>query len=243
MDFHLSPEEEKFRGEVRAFLDENLPVTDIRQWLGKVREKRWVGFSWPKEVGGGGGQIMQQVILKEEMAKRKAPPLGTDMMGLAWVGPSIIQYGTEEQKRRFIPEILDSKYHWCTGYSEPGSGSDLASLQCKGVLEGDEYVVNGQKIWTSLAPFAKWMILLVRTDFDVKVKHQGITCLLVDMKTPGIEVRPIKTMAGSSFFAEVFFNDVRVPAEHRLGAEGQGWQVTISALASERSSIAEVEAL
>ncbi|MBW2280930.1 MAG: acyl-CoA dehydrogenase family protein [Deltaproteobacteria bacterium] len=243
MDFHLSPEEEKFRGEVRAFLDENLPVTDIKRWLRNVREKRWVGFSWPEEVGGGGGQIMQQVILKEEMAKRKAPPLGTDMMGLAWVGPSIIQYGTEEQKRRFIPEILDSKYHWCTGYSEPGSGSDLASLQCKGVLEGDEYVVNGQKIWTSLAPFAKWMILLVRTDFETKVKHQGITCLLVDMKTPGIEVRPIKTMAGTSFFAEVFFNDVRVPADHRLGAEGQGWQVTISALASERSSIAEVEAL
>ena len=243
MDFHLTREEEAFRSEVRAFLDENLPVTDMKEWLRNVREKRWVGFSWPKEVGGGGGPIMQQVILKEEMAKRKAPPLGTDMMGLAWVGPSIIQYGTDEQKQRFIPEILGSKYYWCTGYSEPGSGSDLASLQCKAVRDGNDYRVNGQKIWTSLAPFAKWMILLVRTDFDVKVKHEGITCLLVDMKTPGIEVRPIKTMAGSSFFAEVFFNDVRVPAEQRLGAEGQGWQVTISALASERSSIAEVEAL
>ncbi len=243
MDFNLTPKEEAFRGEVRAFLDENLPVKDMKQWLARVREKRWVGFSWPAEVGGGGGAIMEQVILKEEMAKAKAPPLGTCMMGLAWVGPSIIQYGTEEQKQRFIPDILDSKYHWCTGYSEPGSGSDLASLQCKGVREGDEYVVNGQKIWTSLAPFAKWIILLVRTGFNTEVKHEGITCLLVDMKSPGIEVRPIKTMAGHSFFAEVFFNDVRVPAENRLGAEGQGWEVTISALASERSSIAEVEAL
>ena len=243
MDFQLTTEEEAFRDEVRAFLDENLPVTDGSEWLRKVREKRWVGFSWPEEVGGGGGSIMQQVILKEEMAKRKAPPLGSCFMGLAWVGPSIVQYGNEAQKQRFIPDILDSKYQWCTGYSEPGSGSDLASLQCKGVREGDEYVVNGQKIWTTLAPFAKWMILLVRTESQVEIKHEGITCLLVEMGSPGIEVRPIKTMAGSSFFAEVFFNDVRVPVENRLGEEGQGWQVTISALASERSSIAEVEGL
>jgi alkylation response protein AidB-like acyl-CoA dehydrogenase len=243
MDFNLSPKEEAFRDEVRGFLDENLPVKDMGEWLQSVREKRWVGFSWPQDVGGGGGSIMEQVILKEEMAKAKAPPLGTCMMGLAWVGPSIIQYGTEEQKQRFIPDILDSKFHWCTGYSEPSSGSDLASLQCKGVREGDEYVVNGQKIWTSLASFAKWIILLVRTDANVSVKHEGITCLLVEMDSPGIEVRPIKTMAGHSFFAEVFFNDVRVPAENRLGAEGQGWEVTISALASERSSISEVEAL
>ncbi len=243
MDFQLTTEEEAFRDEVRAFLDENLPVTDGSEWLRKVREKRWVGFSWPEEVGGGGGSIMQQVILKEEMAKRKAPPLGSCFMGLAWVGPAIIQYGTETQKQRFIPDILDSKYQWCTGYSEPGSGSDLASLQCKGVRDGDEYVVNGQKIWTTLAPFAKWIILLVRTEPQVDVKHDGITCLLVEMNSPGIEVRPIKTMAGSSFFAEVFFNDVRVPVENRLGKDGQGWQVTISALASERSSIAEVEGL
>ncbi len=243
MDFQLTPEEEGFRDQVRAFLDENLPVTDGNEWLRKVREKRWVGFSWPEEVGGGGGSIMQQVILKEEMARRKAPPLGSCFMGLAWVGPAIVQYGTEAQKQRFIPDILDSKYQWCTGYSEPGSGSDLASLQCKAVREDDEYVVSGQKIWTSLAPFAKWIILLVRTASRVEVKHEGITCLLVEMNSPGIEVRPIKTMAGSAFFAEVFFNQVRVPVENRLGDEGQGWQVTISALASERSSIAEVEGL
>ena len=249
MDFQLTPEEEAFRGEVRAFLDEHLPPADqrggdfMKNWFEDVRKKRWVGFSWPEEVGGGGGTIMQQVILKDEMAQRKAPPLGTCFMGLAWVGPSIIQYGSEEQKQRFIPDILDGAYHWCTGYSEPGSGSDLASLQCGCVRDGDEYVVNGQKIWTSIAMWSKWMILLVRTQTDVETKHDGITCLLVPMDTPGIEVRPIKNMSGGAVFAEVFFDDVRVPVENRLGEEGQGWQVTISALASERSSIAEVHGL
>jgi len=244
MDFDLASEELAFRDEVRAFLDANLPVRDPRDWMQKVREKRWVGFSWPREVGGGGGTLMQQVILKEEMARRRAPPLGTCFMGLAWVGPALIQYGSEAQKQRFIPDILDSKYQWCTGYSEPGSGSDLASLQCKGVREGDAYVVNGQKIWTSLAPIAEWMILLVRTSAASEGnKHSGITCLLVSMKSPGVEVRPIVNMAGGQLFAEVFFTNVRVPADQRLGAEGQGWEVTVSALANERSSIAEVEAL
>jgi alkylation response protein AidB-like acyl-CoA dehydrogenase len=231
MDFKFSPEEEAFRDEVCEFLDANLPADAnkndfafVAEWSRKVREKRWVGFSWPKEVGGGGGGIVEQVILKEEMSKRHAPALGTCFMGLAWVGPSIVQYGTEAQKQRFIPDILDGKYQWCTGYSEPAVGSDLAALQCKGVREGDEYVVNGQKIWTSIAMWSKWMILLVRTDFASASKHDGITCLLVEMATPGVEVRPIKNMSGSSMFAEVFFNDVRVPVENRLGAEGQGWR-------------------
>lgn len=252
MDFHLTPEEEAFRAEVRAFLDEMLPPGTntmdpqfLAVWQRRVREKRWVGFSWPKEVGGGGGSIMQQVILKEEMAKRKAPPLGSCFMGLAWVGPAIVQYGTEAQKQRFVPDILDGKYQWCTGYSEPGSGSDLASLQCRAVREGDAYVVNGQKIWTSIAMWSKWMILLVRTGPPAAAghKHDGITCLLVEMATPGITVRPIRNMSGGAMFAEVFFDDVRVPVENRLGEEGQGWQVTVSALAHERSSIAEVEGL
>ena len=249
MDFNLSPEEEAFRSEVRAFIAEYLPegvertqeVTDRFQKA--VREKRWVGFSWPAEYGGGGGSIMQQVILKEEMAKVKAPSLGTCFMGLAWVGPALIEYGTDEQKQKFIPDILDGAYQWCTGYSEPDSGSDLASLKCKCVREDDEYVVNGQKIWTSIAMWSKWMILLVRTKTDVAVKHDGITCLLVPMDTPGIEVRPIKNMAGGAMFAEVFFDDVRVPVENRLGAENAGWGVTVSALAHERSSIAEVYGL
>jgi len=245
MDFSLSPEEQAFRDEVRAFLDENLPPADRRgrefyeEWNRKVREKRWVGFSWPREVGGGGGSLMQQVILKDEMARRRAPALGTCFMGLAWVGPSLIEYGTEEQKARFIPDILDGRYQWCTGYSEPGSGSDLASLQCKAVREGDHYIVTGQKIWTSIAMWSKWMILLVRTRTDVEVKHDGITCLLVPMDSPGLEVRPIKNMSGTSMFAEVFFDGVSVPVENRLGEEGQGWQVTVSALAHERSGIAE----
>ncbi len=243
MDFNLKPEEEAFRDEVRAFLDENLPVTDQAEWLRNVREKRWVGFSWPAEYGGGGASLMKQVILKEEMVKRRAPPLGSCFMGLQWVGPAIVQYGTEEQKKKFLPDILDSQYQWCTGYSEPGSGSDLASLQCKCVREGDEYVVSGQKIWTSIAMWSKWMILLVRTDPSPESKHDGITCLLVPMDSGGIEVRPIENMAGGALFAEVFFNNVRVPVENRLGAEGQGWQVTVSALANERSGISEVEAL
>ena len=248
MDFHLSPEEEAFRDEVRAFLDENLPGDEwsgevVAAFQRKVREKRWVGFSWPKEVGGGGSSIMQQVILKEEMARRKAPPLGSCFMGLAWVGPAIIEYGSDEQKQAFIPDILDGKYQWCTGYSEPGSGSDLASLQCKAVRDGDHYVVNGQKIWTSIAMWSKWMILLVRTKTAVESKHDGITCLLVEMATPGITVRPIENMAGGAIFAEVFFDGVRVPAGNRLGEEDQGWQVTVSALAHERSSNAEVYGL
>lgn len=248
MDFNLSPEEETFRDEVRAFLAETLPegersYADIVNFQRRVREKRWVGFSWPVEYGGGGGSVMQQVILKEAMAKAKAPAIGTCFMGLAWVGPALIQYGTEAQKQRFIPDILDGKYQWCTGYSEPDSGSDLASLKCRCVRDGDEYVVNGQKIWTSIAMWSKWMILLVRTQTDVSTKHDGITCLLVEMDSPGLTVRPIKNMAGGEMFAEVFFDDVRVPVANRLGEEGQGWGVTVSALAHERSSIAEVYGL
>jgi alkylation response protein AidB-like acyl-CoA dehydrogenase len=249
MDFDYTPEEEAFRDEVRAFVGQHLSPEArkdpnfIAKWLKAVREKRWVGFNWPVEYGGGGGGIMEQVILKEEMSKAGAPPLGTSMMGLQWVGPALIEYGTEEQKRKFLPDILDSKYQWCTGYSEPGSGSDLASLQCRAVRDGDEYVVNGQKIWTSGAAYSKWIILLTRTDFEVENKHNGITCLLVEMDSPGIEVRPIKNMAGSSHFAEVFFEDVRVPVENRLGEEGNGWAVTVSALAHERSGISEVAGL
>lgn len=250
MDFELSEDELAFRDEVRAFLDENLPKgvnkkdpEFMKGWLAKVREKRWVGYSWPAEYGGGGGTLMKQAILKQEMTSRNAPPLGTCMMGLQWVGPGIIQYGTEEQKKKFLPEILDSQYQWCTGYSEPGTGSDLGALQCKGELDGDEYVVNGQKIWTTMAMIARWMILLVRTEWDPAHKHEGITCLLVEMDAPGVEIRPIKSMAGPAMFGEVFFNDVRVPASQRLGDHGKGWQVTLSALANERSGISEINSL
>jgi alkylation response protein AidB-like acyl-CoA dehydrogenase len=246
MDFDYSAEEQAFREEVRSFIQENLPPKEqrgkgfLKTWLEKVRAQGWVGFSWPKEFGGSSGGLIEQTILREEMALAKAPPLGSSFMGLAWVGPGIMQYGTQEQKERFIPDILDSKVNWCTGYSEPNHGSDLAAIQCKAVRDGDSYVVNGQKIWTTGAPFAQWIILLVRTDFDVAVKHQGITCLLVPMDAPGLEVRPIENMAGDRHFAEIFFTDVRVPVENRLGDEGDGWKVTVSALANERSSIGEV---
>jgi alkylation response protein AidB-like acyl-CoA dehydrogenase len=251
MDFDFTAEEEAFRAEVRAFIHDNLPApgdaAGLARWQRKAREKRWVGFSWPVEVGGGGGGIAEQVILKEEMARAKAPALGACFMGLAWVGPAICEYGTEAQKQKFIPDILDGKYQWCTGYSEPDSGSDLASLKCKAVRrkegQSDQYVVNGQKIWTSIAMWSKWMILLVRTDARSTDRHEGITCLLVEMDSPGITVRPIRNMSGGTVFAEVFFDDVRVPVENRLGEEGQGWRVTISALAHERSSIAEVTGL
>ena len=246
MDFDFTSEEQAFRAEVREFLAENLPPRAERgrgfmgEWLKKVRGKRWVGFSWPEEYGGGAGSLTEQAILKEEMALAGAPSLGTSFMGLAWVGPGIIQYGTDEQKQRFIPDILDSKVNWCTGYSEPNHGSDLAAIQTKAERVGDHYVVNGQKIWTTGAPWADWIILLTRTEFEVERKHDGITCLLVPMDSPGIEVRPIENMAGDRNFAEVFFTDVEVPLENRLGEEGKGWAVTISALANERSSIGEV---
>ena len=246
MDFDFTPEEQAFRAEVRDFLAENLPSRAERgrgfmgEWLKKVRDKRWVGFSWPEEYGGGAGSLTEQAILKEEMALAGAPPLGTSSMGLAWVGPGIIQYGTDEQKQRFIPDILDSRVNWCTGYSEPNHGSDLAAIQTKAERVGDHYVVNGQKIWTTGAPWADWIILLTRTEVEVERKHDGITCLLVPMDSPGIEVRPIENMAGDRNFAEVFFTDVQVPIENRLGEEGKGWAVTISALANERSSIGEV---
>ena len=246
MDFDFTPDEQAFRTEVREFLAENLPPRTERGrdfmggWLKKVRDKRWVGFSWPAEYGGGAGSLTEQAILKEEMALARAPALGTSSMGLAWVGPGIIQYGTDEQKQRFIPDILDSKVNWCTGYSEPNHGSDLAAIQTKAVRVGDHYVVNGQKIWTTGAPWADWIILLTRTEFEVERKHDGITCLLVPMDSPGIEVRTIENMAGDRNFAEVFFTDVEVPIENRLGEEGKGWAVTISALANERSSIGEV---
>ena len=247
MDFDFTPEDEAFRAEVRKFLKQHQPKKltpeALGEWQKQVRAKGWVGFAWPKEVGGGGGTIAQQVILKDEMAKARAPALGVCFMGLAWVGPSIIEYGTPEQKKKFIPDILDGKYQWCTGYSEPGSGSDLAALKTRAVRDGDDYLVNGQKIWTSIAMWSKWIILLVRTDPGSESKHEGITCLLVPMDTPGITVRPIKNMAGGAMFAEVFFDNVRVPVVNRLGEEGQGWKVTVSALAHERSSIAEVAGL
>ena len=245
MDFNFTPENEAFRAEVRAFIDEHLPREDdrgpeaIARWNRALAEKRWIGFSWPRDSGGGGGSLIQQFILKEEMSRAKAPPLGSDFMGLAWVGPALIRHGTEQQKRRFLPDLLAGRTLWCTGYSEPGHGSDLAGLQTRAVLDGDSYVVNGQKIWTTSAHIAEWCFLMVRTTPESESRYGGISCLLVPMDTPGIEVKPIVSLVGIHSFNQVFLNDVCVPAENRLGAEGEGWKVVMGALANERSGISE----
>ena len=238
--------------EVREFIEENKPERfdpyggrdseTIADWNRKLAEKRWIGFSWPKEEGGGGGSLLEQFILKEEMSAARAPSLGSDFMGLHWVGPALIRHGTEEQKQRFLPDLLNARSYWCTGYSEPGSGSDLASLTTRAVLEGDHYVVNGSKIWTSAAQVAQNIFLLVRTtpeDETRESRYGGITCLLVPMDTEGIEVRPIHSLVGQHGFNQTFFDNVKVPVENRLGAEGEGWQVVMGALANERSGISE----
>jgi len=251
VDFDLTQDEERFRDEVREFNAQHLPSTEERRKLGPgflvewwrlIREQRWVGFNWPKDCGGGGGTIMEQYVLKQEMLAANAPALGRDYTGLGWVGPAIIQFGNDEQKERYLPDILDSKTAWCTGYSEPNIGSDLAALQCRAELDGDEYVVNGQKIWISLAHAGTGIYTMVRTQPDVP-KHDGISCLLIDLDTPGIEVRPIESFAGDHFahlYNEVFFRDVRVPVANRVGEDGQGWDIICSALQNERSGIAEV---
>ncbi len=247
MDFQLTQEEEAFRVEVRAFLDENLPdpvpTEDedpefLATWNKKIREKRWVGFNWPTKYGGGGGDLIRQFVLKEEMSARRAPALGTDFMGLTWVGPAIIAHGSDAQKEKHLERLLDGDSYWCTGYSEPDVGSDLAALQCRAVLDGDEYVITGSKIWTTAAHVASDIFMLVRTDPDV-AKWRGITCLLVPMDTPGIEIQPIPNLSGKVSFNQVFFNDVRTPVTNRLGAEGEGWRVVMGALANERSGISE----
>ncbi len=250
IELDLSEEEQAFRAEIREFLAEHNPPLGQRtpenfnKWLKAVRNKRYVGFSWPTECGGYGGTVMQQFVLKEEMLSAKAPMLGTDFTGLGWVGPAVIQFGTQEQQERFLPDILDSKTTWCTGYSEPGVGSDLANLQCKAMLNeaGTHYVVNGQKIWISLAHMGTGIYCLVRTDNSGE-KHEGISCLLIPLDTPGIDVRPIKSFAGDHFadlYNEVFFSDVKVPVENRIGQEGDGWAIICGALQNERSGIAEV---
>jgi alkylation response protein AidB-like acyl-CoA dehydrogenase len=246
MDFDFTPEEETFRQQVHQFIAENLPRSEepspeeIERWNRKLVEKRWIGFTWPEEEGGGGGSVIQEFILKEEMALAKAPPLGSDFMGLTWVGPALIRYGTREQKRRFLPDLLEARSSWCTGYSEPDVGSDLASLQCRAVREGDSYLVNGQKIWTTYADRAEWIYMMVRTETDKsRSKYRGITCLLVPMDAEGIELRPIPNLSGSASFCQVFFNGVKVPVCNRLGEEGEGWRVTMSALANERTGISE----
>ncbi|MBW2270895.1 MAG: acyl-CoA dehydrogenase family protein [Deltaproteobacteria bacterium] len=244
MDFDFSPEEDAFRARVQSFLDAHLPsefdARDpdfLKQWNRALGEAGWLGFAWPKEAGGGGATIIEQFILKEEMSARRAPPLGSDFMGLTWVGPALIEHGSDEQKQQFLPELLAGESCWCTGYSEPGAGSDLASLSTRAERDGDDYVVNGQKIWTTLAHVAKYIFMLVRTESSSR--YGGITCVLIPMDSPGIEIQPIPNLSGEVSFNQVFFKDVRVPVASRLGKEGEGWRVVVGALANERSGISE----
>ena len=249
MDFRDSEAQTAWRTQVKDFLADYLP-DEIRgkfpmdrpaeekplweSWRKALAERGWIAPAWPAEYGGAGMKPMDQFILSQEFAEAGAPRLGG--LGLMMLGPTLIEHGTEEQKRRHIPGILGGEVEWCQGYSEPGSGSDLASLQTRAVRDGDDYVINGQKIWTSLAHRAHWMFMLARTDPDAP-KHRGITYFLLDMKTPGITVRPLVNMTGGHDFNEVFFEDVRVPAENVVGEVNRGWYVGTTTLDFERSSI------
>ncbi|HJW69035.1 MAG TPA: acyl-CoA dehydrogenase family protein, partial [Candidatus Binatia bacterium] len=197
-----------------------------------LAEARWVGIHWPREFGGRDAGIPEQIAYVEEMARVRAPEV-IGNLGIGIAGPPIIAYGTEEQKRRFLPGILSADDLWCFGFSEPGAGSDLASLRTQAVLDGDDFRVTGQKVWTTLAHHADWCMLLCRTDPDTR-RAKGVSCLLVDMRSPGIEVRPLRQITGDAEFNEVFFEDVRVPRQNLLGELHGGWQIAVSALQNER---------
>ncbi len=232
-----------FRDEVRAWIADNCPKDlcnrsrrvdppELKPWHRKLYDKGWIAPHWPKEAGGMGATLTQQIILFEEMSRIGAPTPYPH--GLNFIGPLIIDVGTEEQRAKHLPSILTGEATWCQGYSETGSGSDLASLSTRAVLDGDTFIVNGHKIWTTNGHFADWMFALVRTDPAAQPRHRGITMLLIDMKTPGITVRAIQTIRGDSEFAEEFFDDVRVPKENMLGEFNGGWQVANRLLGSER---------
>jgi alkylation response protein AidB-like acyl-CoA dehydrogenase len=251
MDLTLTPEQEAFRAEVRAWLGANLPpewaarpVTDVpraemygfgRMWQRKLHDARLVGLTWPKEYGGRGLTWMEELIFHEEMVLHRAPPL-LNILGVGMAGPTIIAYGTEAQKRRYLEKILTCEEIWCQGYSEPNAGSDLAVLETRAERDGDDYVVNGQKVWTSLAHIADWMMLLARTD-PAAPKHKGITYFLLDMHAPGVSVRPLRQLTGDAEFNEVFLENVRVPAADVLGEVNQGWAVGITTLMYERLAL------
>ncbi|MBS02946.1 MAG: acyl-CoA dehydrogenase [Gammaproteobacteria bacterium] len=249
---------EAFREETRAWLEENCPASmrtpmpadetpnpgrraqfknpDTKVWLDLMAEKGWTVPHWPTEYGGGGLSIDENAVLREEMARIKARTPLFGGMGTSMIGPALLEFGTEEQKKEHLPRICRGDIWWCQGYSEPNSGSDLASLQTKAVVDGDEYVINGQKIWTSGADNADWIFCLVRTDFDAP-KHDGITFVLFDMDQPGVEVKPIKLISGLSPFCETYFTDARALRNNVVGEVNRGWTVAKRLLQYERTSI------
>ena len=247
MDIELSPQETEFRDEVRAFLAENLtdrirdgasssPTVFVepeigQDWNAVLNERGWLSYQWPKDVGGTGWTPTQRYIFEKECALAGAPNL--TVLGLKLVAPVIFNFGTEEQKAKYLPRILSGEDYWCQGFSEPNAGSDLASLQTRAVREGDKYILNGSKIWTTHAHWANRMFVLARTDPDVK-KQAGISFLLVDLDQPGISVRPILTLAGDHEVNQVFMENVEVPASDLVGEEGQGWAIAKFLLENER---------
>lgn len=249
---------EDFRAEVRDWLAANCPESmrstgteddtvwggrnatypnpDAGTWLDAMAGKGWTCPTWPKEYGGGGLSHQENMILQDELRRINArPPLVS--FGISMLGPVLLEYGTEEQKKEHLPKIVRGEIRWCQGYSEPGSGSDLASLQTRAVVDGDDYVVNGSKIWTSYANFADWIFCLVRTDTDAP-KHDGISFILFDMTSPGVTTKPIQLISGSSPFCETFFDDVRVPRKNLVGVENQGWTIAKKLLQHERNMVA-----
>ncbi|HXG68534.1 MAG TPA: acyl-CoA dehydrogenase [Blastocatellia bacterium] len=254
MRLAYTEEEERFRNEVRAWLAANLPkdwkslayadaermdewMAFLKDWQRKLYDAGWAGISWLKEYGGRGATINEQLIFIEEMARARAPNLMNISIGMELVGPAIIHHGTEEQKRRYLPKILSAEEIWCQGFSEPGAGSDLAALQTRAALEDDHFVVTGQKVWTSWAEYSDYCILLARTD-PAAPKHKGISCLLVDMRSPGITIRPTVQITGEAEFSEVFFDGVRVPRDNLVGGINQGWAVAMTILMHERGTSA-----
>jgi alkylation response protein AidB-like acyl-CoA dehydrogenase len=255
MDFAYPPETEAFRREVRAWLEENLDeelrtagapgmprfaenLERLRDWNRRLAEAGYAAISWPTELSGRDAGVVEQVVLAEEMSRLDAPgPLNP--IGISNIAPAIMQYGTEEQKRTLLPRMLRGDDIWCQGFSEPDSGSDLASLKTRAVLEGDHFVVNGQKVWNTLGDVADWCELLVRTDPEAP-PHRGLSCLLLDMRSAGVEVRPLVTLTGESEFNEIFLSNVRVPAGCLLGPLNEGWSVALHTLTHERSGIASL---
>jgi alkylation response protein AidB-like acyl-CoA dehydrogenase len=257
MDFRYPPEAEAFRKEFREWLEQNLPddlrgggmgggsmeysearLERQRWWNRTLADARYAAIAWPEEWGGRGAGVMEQVVYAEEMHRAHAP--GTlNPLGLSNIAPAIIEHGTDDQKRTLLPRMLRGDDIWCQGFSEPNAGSDLASLRTKAERDGDSWIVNGQKTWNTLGHLANWCELLVRTDPNVP-KHKGITCLLVDMTLPGVEVRPLVTITGDKEFNEIFFTDVRVPVDCTLGPVNEGWRVAMTTLAYERGTVAKL---
>jgi alkylation response protein AidB-like acyl-CoA dehydrogenase len=251
LDFTLTPAQEAFRDHVRTWLRANIPddwtkfglsevprpeaYAFLRKWQAQLYDAGFIGLTWPREYGGQGLSFLEEMILHQEMALQKAPPV-LNVLGVGMAGPTIIAYGTEDQKRRYPARILSCEEIWCQGYSEPNAGSDLASLQTRAVKDGDHWVVNGQKLWTSLAHIADWMMLLARTDPDAP-RHKGITYFLLDMKTPGVTVKPLKQITGDAEFNEVFFDNVRIHESRVLGGVNNGWAVGLTTLMYERLAL------